>query len=595
MDFEFPTFDVPEFSIPQSAPLADVISLRDYHAANHHERIERDRRAKEASSAESIELGRQAEDPQGYFQTDLSSLPAIDEWIEDNCYDFSKVNPITLDTSNSPKIILEPYQKEILRHIFPPGGYKNRLSKYTTIVWSQPKKSGKSGTAAFVACYMAENIDPPNNVLAVANKKDQAEGRIYRSMKPTVKALGGTVKTAVNSPPVMYLANGTQIRALPNSPATEAGDRYILTCWTEIWAFKSEDDERLFSELMPVETERISMRWIETYAGYWDESNTLKRIYMKAFKDSTERELQDGSDPQFSRARYVPELAHITTDNRPACIEVPEEELFIFWDHERRMPWQTHAAYVRDTKGLPKTEALRLMQNRWQSSSSEMLEEAWIEAACVTDMSLKQFEGRPLTFAVDAAMRHDSIAIVGSEKIGETYYTPFIEIHDPRGQDADLHELVENRIKSLFDEGLVKPFYDEKNEKWVSPVYFDPYQLHQIRLNCITHGIDVIEFSQGDWRTKADTMLFHLYKDGLVKIPPTRPDFEEHLRAGKAKFTEGEKVRIVKGTTTDAKRIDALVAQSMSCYGAFLCEQYDTRDDKSSVLLLGSAKNSWFE
>lgn len=586
----FPDFKLSNFFLPHDLALPEVIGSVDEEAARKHIEIAKQMRA-EGVEPEPVQ-------PDIVY---LDQLPEIDLWMEANCYDYTSVNPVTLkldDPKKPPRLIqLQDYQRRILRHIFPPGGYSDgRISKYTTIIWSQVKKSGKTQIAANVGSYFAENIDPPNNVLAIANKKDQAEDRVYRSMKPTIKGLGGHVPTASTSKPVMFLTNGTQIRALPNSPATEAGDSYILTLWTEIWAFKTETDERLFAELMPVETQRVSMRWIETYAGYWDESIRLKRMYLQAFKDETERELQDGSNPDFPhRARYVAELDDIVTDDRPACVEIPEAETFIFWDHERRMPWQTDEKYRREFNQYPKTEAIRLFQNRWQSSSSEMLEEAWITAACVRERWLDRWENEELiTLAVDAAMRHDSIALVGSFKSGETYITPFIEIFDPHGQDANLHDLVENRVKALFDEGRLRPYWDEKEERYVTPVYFDPFQLHQIRLNCIEHGIDVIEFNQGEMRKKSDTMLFNLYKDSLIINPPGREDFNEHLRAGKAKYGEGETIRIVKGTTMNAKRIDALVAQSMSCYGAFIADENAvSQDDNSSLLILGSTKSGW--
>jgi phage terminase large subunit-like protein len=587
-----PDLKVNRFFFPTNLSTREVIRLYDQEASELRAKLDAHDRARNTPHVEQIV-------PDGDVRFDL--LQPIDEWIEENCYDYTSVNEVTLklDDPRKPpkKIVLEEFQKRILRHIFPPGGYNGRLSKYTTIIWSQPKKCGKTQIAACVGAYFAALVDPPNVVLAIANKKDQAQDRVYRSMKPMLKALGGDVKTAVNSKPEIFLPNGTQVKALPNNPSTEAGDSYCLTLWTEIWAFKSETDERLFAELMPVETRRVSMRWIETYAGYTDESKTLLRLFLKAWTSVDEKELQDGSEPNTSAAYYVAELDDIITDQRPACVEIPEEEMFIFWDHDRRLPWQTDEAYKRESRNLPRTEAIRLMQNRWQASSSEMLEPAWIDAAKVESNWIKAYEkdARPFTLAVDAAMRHDSIALVGSDKQGESYCTPYIEIHDPHGQDADLHELVETKVKELYDANLLRSYFDAKQEKYITPVYFDPYQLHQIRLNLMDYGVDVIEFNQGEMRTRADTMLYHLYKDGLIWIPKGREDFYEHLAACKAKYSEGEKLRIVKGTTVDSKRIDAAVAQSMSCYGAFLADLNDLdQNDDQSLLLLGSTKNGWF-
>lgn len=585
-----PNFDLTGFiTLDSISDERSVLFVDEEAAQAERERKLRDaliERELELSEEEQRERDAQAEEDASFeFRlTDFDLLQPIDEWIEENCYDWEKVNQTTLDVRGAPKIKLTDKQRRILRHIFKPTG--NSISKYRRVIWSEPKKEGKTTIASCVVAYFAACIDPPNNILCIANKKDQAEGRIYRSAKATLKALGGNVPTATNSKPVITLPNGTKVQALPNSPATEAGDSYSLTAWSEIWAFKSEDDERLFAELMPVPTRRVSMQWVETYAGYWDESNTLKRLYLKAWTDQTEKTLAEG-------AQYVPELLDITTDNRPACVEIPGERIFIYWSHENSARWKDED-YIRvEEKSLTKVEAVRLLQNRWQASSSDMLEPFWITRS-FADEEIEPYLGKPFVLAVDAAEKWDNIALVGTIKSGEIYYTVFCEIFEPKGQDADLNKLVRDRVSQLFKDGQLASYYDEEEERWITPVYFDPTQLHQIRLDLIEEGIDVIKFNQGADRQKADTLFYKTYKNGDIRNPK-RPDLEEHLLGAKAKYKEGEQVRIEKGTTKDAKKIDAAVAQSMSLYGSFLmAEKLLTSQDDLSVLSQGSTENSWF-
>lgn len=586
-----PDFKIPNFFLPENLSLDEIKRYQNAEAANKEELLREQDRQRKMQIAEMQSSQQQTSDVQLHSLTDFDLIEPIDCWIENNCYDTRTVNPESLNVHQGRRVELTEKQRRILRHIFTPHG--NRISRYTTVIWSEPKKSGKTGIAGMVVAYFAANVDPPTRVLIIANKKDQAKGRIYQSSLPHLKGLGADIQTSRNSVPEVRMPNGTVVKALPNDPATEAGDAYVLTAWSEIWGFKTEEDEKLYAELMPVDTMRVSMRWIETYAGYRDESTTLLRLYLKAFKDTDERELQDGLDGVHSKAQYVPELLDIRTDDRPACIEIPDEELFIFWSHERDMPWQSEQKRKIAEKDLPKTEYIRLIENRWQNSSSDLLEESWILAS-VKDNWTKQFEGRQITLAVDASQRHDSIALVGSFLENEIYHTPFVEIYDPQGQDANLQDLVENRVKALFDEGLLASYINDDNEE-ITPVYFDPWQLHQIRLNCIEYGIDVIEFDQGTMRAKADTMLYYAYRKMQIRNLQGREDFYEHLRAGKAKFMEGEQLRIIKGTTVDSKRIDALIGQSMSCYGAFLLSKMRlTIEDGSSLLLQGTAENNWF-
>src|SRR6185436_5149365 len=109
----------------------------------------------------------------------------------------------------------------------------------------------------------------------------------------------------------------------------EAGANYGLTLWSELWAMASERGQRVWDELVPVLTKKNSIRWVETYAGFEDESTLLLSLFKKIFVDTTEKETQPN-------ARPVPGLQDITTGSgearRPACWEVPNEGLFVFWD-----------------------------------------------------------------------------------------------------------------------------------------------------------------------------------------------------------------------------------------------------------------------
>ena len=86
---------------------------------------------------------------------------------------------ITLPTGKP--IRFEPHQKRILDHVFTFGA--DGMLPYQVIVYACPKKSGKTALNALVKGYWAFNVEAPNEVITVANKRDQAVARAFKELK----------------------------------------------------------------------------------------------------------------------------------------------------------------------------------------------------------------------------------------------------------------------------------------------------------------------------------------------------------------------------------------------------------------------------
>lgn len=523
------------------------------------------------------------------------------QWIEENVIDPTSVNSMTWDFTTAKRIKLAPFQRRILTHVLTLD--KNGLFPYQTVVWSQIKKSGKTQIAGAVGAYFAAQIEAPNLVLTIANNQEQSAGRIFDAMKSTLKHLGSDVPTAKNATPQVQLANGTLVKAIPNNYAGEAGANYGLTLWSELWAFTSERGRRLYEELVPVPTRKNSLRWVETYAGFEDESDLLLDIFLRIFTDTSEQKLQ-------ANARPVEALKDITTGDgpsqRPTCYEVPEAGLFVFWDHDRRMPWQQgeqgRRYYAAQAADLRPSAFVRLCENRWQKSEGRFIPEDWFGRT--VDQSVR-VAGRRMVLAIDASQRHDTTSLVGVVPPATTdakFETPLVEVWDPKGRNIDLEETVAARVVQLVKQKLVRRVYDPKTGKrLVDPetkapvyhIYYDPTQMHQVAMNLKKKNIACIEFQQGKERTKADTFLYQCYRPdpqtGEQRIANIdSPELAEHVGAAKARELEGEQMRIIKGTTSEAGKIDATVAQSMAVWKASLLPM---RNRLRSVLAQGRVKN----
>jgi hypothetical protein len=474
------------------------------------------------------------------------------KWIEQNFIDPATVKFKTAakDYANARTLELQPYQRRILSHVLTPDG-SGRLP-YSQVLWSQVKKSGKTTVAAAVASWWAATVEAPNELIVCANDEEQAAGRIFAAAGPTIWPIAGDWpqgKTSVNE---VRLPNGTTVRAIPSSFSTEAGANHGLVLYSELWAYSSERARRLFEELTPVPTRLNSVAWIETYAGFWDESDLLREMWERIFCNMNGTELQSG-------VQAVEELADImTTDGegneRPACYAIPQEEFFVFWDHTPRMPWQTEKYYTAQRARLRESAYVRLHENRWQQSADKFItDEMWRQS-----LTLGGPSDLPATFAVDASQRNDTTALVGVRREGDRYRTCYLRAWNPGGRDIDLDETVAAEILRLHGEGLI-----------MGPVWYDPFQMHQVGVNLRKAGISCREFVQGEERLRSDSFLYRLYRDGKIDNWDD-PTLAQHVRAAKVKELDEERMRLTKGRMGDAlsRKIDLAVAQAMAAYRA---------------------------
>lgn len=471
---------------------------------------------------------------------DDGTIPHPVSWIEENFID-----PVT-----NKLVVLAPHQKRIIRRALQMDD--EGRSRYSLVVWSEPKKSGKTTTAAAVGCYIAHNIEAPNEISTVANDQEQSAGRIFAGMQPTLTALGwktpfnrsdrGANSKAVIDDPRAFGPNNTIIKAITTRYEKEAGANQGLSLWSELWAYKGERLTRLWEEMTPPPTRKFSMRWIETYAGFIDENILLQNIYLRVFKDFEESALQPGV------VKIWPDLP---------VYELDGGKTLVYWSHEPRMPWQTSDYYISQRNDLRPSAYRRLHENRWvESDESFITIEMWNNSLRQTPVE------EAAVYALDGSKNGDTTALVGSVRKGELVHTVGVYIWEPDdGQEVPYAD-IEAKIYSLFKSGLLIP-----------PLYYDPYQLAYLAQRLRNKGIPCEEFNQGQLRVRADTFLEKMYKDGKIINTPS-VDLRQHILAASIKEYEGQKIRILKPAEHTAgeesmRKVDAAVAQSMSVYKAY--------------------------
>ena len=173
-------------------------------------------------------------------------------------------------------IVLTPHQIDLLRHLFTLD--KNGRFRYQNILWSAPKKSGKTTIAALITLWFALFIDPPNEIFICANDLEQSIARVFRDVAMAIRLIPElSDRTIVRKSSILF-DHGTTIEALPSDYAGAAGSRHGLTVWDELWAYTSENSRRLYDELTPIPTRKNSIRLIVSYAGFIGESKLLEEL-----------------------------------------------------------------------------------------------------------------------------------------------------------------------------------------------------------------------------------------------------------------------------------------------------------------------------
>lgn len=465
----------------------------------------------------------------------------VDQWISKHFLVDRPRDPDTAELFPAGPIRVSDYQSRILRAALERG--PDGKFKYNTIVWSEPKKSGKTTLAAAVTLWMAQH-SKSSHIYCLANDGKQSQDRIFRSMAECLKlhSVQGGIFENIRptwAPPLFKLDNGTIVEAIPCDAAGEAGSEPLMTVWSEMWGFRQEAKERLWTEMtIPPTLYGYALRWVESYAGYEGESTILWNLY-------------DNGVNKGARHPQLMDLPVYTNGSQ-----------FTFWSHEPRMPWQTREYYEDESKLMLPNEFLRIHRNTWVSSTTALLDNMVTWDKCYDDNVKPLMPGdmEPVVIAVDASVSGDATAVVAvSRHPDDSWDAPIRRVmvrhvtvyYPPTGGKINYSETIEPLIRSLCDN------YN------VYKIVYDPYQLHKMCTDLSIEGVGAFEeFDQTRRRSKADKQLYD-----MIIMRQLRHSGDSELRKhiqNCAARSEGANNTLRLAKKADGRSIDAAVALSMA-------------------------------
>ena len=422
---------------------------------------------------------------------------------------------------------LYPAQIEFIRRAFMLTP-EARLA-FEELIYSCPKKSGKTATAAMALLYVIVVLGGPYaEGYCVANDYEQASSRVFQAAGRIVQA-SPLLRSATVTGNKITFSTGATITAIASDYAGAAGSNPTLTVFDELWGVTSERGHRLWDEMVPVPTRKVSARLTVTYAGFENESALLESLYKRGLQGE--------------------EIA-------PALYK--QDGLLMFWSHEPVAPWQD-ARWLEQMRGqLRPTAFIRQIENRFVSSETTFIDmELWDR--CVDEElspALGAQPSLPVWLGIDASVKHDSTAIAVCTFDREVRKVRLVthRIFKPTSDEPiDFEGMVESTVVDL------------RRRFYVRQVLFDPYQMQATAQRLTAAGLPMQEFSQTQPHlTEASQNLYELVKGHNLEVYPDDEIRTAVSRAVAIETPRGWKI----GKDKSSARIDIVVALAMACLGA---------------------------
>jgi Phage Terminase len=436
------------------------------------------------------------------------------------------INTVLRNPDTGKPFDLLPAEIAFLEHAFELN--EDGTAKYPELVYSAPKKSGKTGFAAILtltATLLYGGSNP--EAICAANDLEQSTSRVYSAIKRIVRASPALRDRArITNKEITFTDITATITAIASDFAGAAGGNPTISTFDELWGFSTEASRRLFDECVPPPTRKAAWRLVVTYAGFSSESVLLEELYKHGIAQE-----EIGTDLYSGNGQLT------------------------FWTHRPVAPWQTDAWLAQMRRSLRPNQYARMIENRWVTSESAFIDFGEWDACVDPDLQPVQSDHNLSVFiGVDASLKRDSTAIVAVTADGERVRLLAHRVFQPSpDQPLDFEATIEETI------------VDWCAKFSVQEIRFDPWQMASVAQRLIRRGAPMVEFPQTTSNlTDSSSNLYELIKAGNLQA---YPDDAMRLSISQAVAVETPRgLRIAK--EKQRHKIDVVVALAMASLAA---------------------------
>jgi len=455
----------------------------------------------------------------------------LDQWRSNPAAFIETVlhNPET----GAPFVLLDA-ERNFLQHAFQTDD-DGRL-RYPEQIYGAPKKSGKTG---FAALHMLTTVllfgGRFAEGYALANDLEQAQSRVFQAVKRIVEAsplLRAEAK--VTSDRVTFPAFGNAvITAIASDYGSAAGANPVISSFDELWAYTSERSRRLWDEMVPPPTRKVSLRLTTSYAGFENESVLLLELYRRGLAQ--------------------PEVA----PNLHAG-----DGILMAWHHRPVAPWQTDAWLTSMQRSLRPSQFSRMILNEFTTTDSSFVSMTEWDACVMPGLGHMVTQTTlPVWVGVDASTKRDSTALVACT-------------WDDANQRIRLvtHRIFQPSADNPVDfEGIVEATVLDWYRRFdVRQVLYDPYQMVASAQRLRRDGVLMEEFPQTIPNlTEMGNNLYELIKGKNLLLYPDPVIRTAISRTVAVETPRGWRL----GKSQQMSRVDVVIALAMAALAAVRAQQ----------------------
>ena len=397
---------------------------------------------------------------------------------------------------------------------------------FPLLVYSAIKKSRKTELAALLThtliCLFGGKFA---EAFIVANDREQAINRCFTACCRIAEASPLLQhETRVMQDKILFPATQSSITAVASDYASIAGGHPTISVFDEIWAATSERARRLWDELIPVPTRKISCRLVVSHAGFEGEGHLLRELNQRGMQ-----------------------LPEVGTDLRAGS------GMLMHWSHVPLHHWQNEQWLAQMRRELRPNQYARMIENRFVSAESSFINPDLWDACVDPNRGHKVADLFLSTWAaVDASVKHDSTALA---LVSWSQQYQRVELCDHRiftpspGQPIDFTGEVEQTLIDWHRRFALKA------------VWFDPHQMAASSQRLLRLGVRMEEYPQTlDRLTAMGENLFNLIKGHNLLVYPDEQIRTAVLRAIAVEGNRGWKI----DKTKQSHHIDIVIALGMA-------------------------------